>query len=134
MPEMRSEFRDTGANRAAAGLAIALRSNMPRAGWHKINPYVEDDYAEAEAEYRRETGLEPPVFGTAKFKVGNHWYLFDSARPHLRRALELDRPRGKRSAQAAYLAALLHADELHREHLAEAAPRAVGHPRANRTY
>lgn len=95
---------------------------MHRAGWHKINPYVDDDFADAEAEYRRETDQEPPVFGTVKLKIGGRWCLYDKIRPHLRAALELSKPRGRRSAPAIYLAALLHADELHREHVAAATP------------
>lgn len=103
-------------------LGEILRNPMPRAGWHKINPYQDDDFADAESEYHRDTEQEPPVSGTVKFRVGDKWHLYDLARPHLRRALELDRPLGHRSAQATYLAALLHADELHREHLAAAMP------------
>jgi hypothetical protein len=122
VPEMRPEFRDSGANRAAAGLARALRSNMARAGWHKIDAYQDDDFAEAESQYRKDTEQEMPVHGTVKFRIGDKWYLYDLARPHLRRALELHKPKGQRSLSAQYLAALLQADEFHREHLAEATP------------
>lgn len=96
---------------------------MQRAGWHKIDPYQEDSYAEAESQYRRETEQEPPVFGTVKLRIGQHWFMFDHIRPHLRDALELHKPKGKRSLGAQYLAALLHSDELHREHLVEATPK-----------
>lgn len=122
MPEVRSEFRDAGTNRACAGLARALRSNMGSAGWHKIDAYQDDDFAAAESQYRRDTEQESPVNGTAQFRLDGKQYLFDLTRPHLRAALELHLPPGKRSKPAQYLAALLHCDELHREHLVEATP------------
>ena len=96
---------------------------MPRAGWSRIDAYRDDDYAEAESQYKRDTEQEPPVFGTCKFRIGDRWYLFDTARPALRRALELHLPKGRRSLQAQYLASLLYADELHREHVTDAMPR-----------
>lgn len=96
---------------------------MTRAGWHKVNAFQDDDYAEAEGQYRRETEQEPPVFGTVKLRIGRHWYMYDHVRGPLREALELHKPKGKRSLGAQYLAALLHSDELHREHLVEATPK-----------
>lgn len=123
MPEVRPEFRDPRANRAATGLAIALRSDMMRAGWSRIDGLRDDDFERAESQYREDTEQEPPVFGTVKFRMGEKWYLFDTTRPALRRALELHKPKGKRSLQAQYLASLLHADELHREHVTDAMPK-----------
>lgn len=85
---------------------------MPRAGWARINPWVEDDFEAAEAEYRRAQDAEPPVHGTVQFRVGRHWYLFDQARPFVRAALELNLPKHRRSQAAVWLEVALRADTL----------------------
>lgn len=99
-------------DRIAQALAKALRGHMPRAGHIKVNPDITDAYEQAEAEYRREQGQEPPVFAIAKFRVLDRWYLYDEVRPHLRAALELHIPKGKRSTGAQWLQVVLHNDGL----------------------
>lgn len=98
--------------RIAEALAHALRGHMPRAGHVKVNPDISDAFEQAQAEYRREQELEPPVFAIAKFRVMAHWFMWDEARLHLRTALELHLPKGKRSTGAQWLAVVLHNDEL----------------------
>ena len=87
---------------------------MRPAGQRRINPWVTDEFERAEAEYRAAQDFEPPVHGTAKFRVHDQEYLFDQARPILRRALELNTRRSKRSNEAVWLEVALHADALDR--------------------
>ncbi len=85
---------------------------MPRAGWAATKGDGSDDYEEAETAYRRDTEREAPIFETAKLRVQDNWYMWDSVRPELRKALELHLPYGHRSPGAQWLEVLLHGDEL----------------------
>lgn len=81
-------------------LARALRGNMRRAGWYRINPDLEDQPSLG----------PPPVHAVAAFEVWGGTYLYDQVRPHLRAALELHVKESKRSSEAKWLASLLHQD------------------------
>lgn len=118
MLQVREEFRDSGANRIRARLARAvakgLRSYMPPLGPTRINPWLTDDFEAAEREYWAAQDREPPIHGTAKFRILNDWYSYDLARPVVRRALELHLRRSRRSNEAVWLENVLQKDEVDR--------------------
>ena len=115
MPELRAEFQDARIDRTRARLASAtlkaLRGHMTKAGQVRVNPWVSDEYEQAEREYRDAQEFDAPIYATAKFRIGAHWYLYDVARPVIRRALELGVRQSKRSSAAIYLEAALQGDE-----------------------
>lgn len=94
--------------RIVRSLAIAIRSAMPRAGWAEIDAYQDDDYAEAENQYRHDTEQEAPIFETSKLRAESHWYMWDEVRGPLRAALELHLPDNQRSSGAKSLESFLH--------------------------
>lgn len=109
----------------ALDLVHAIRGEMSRYGYAPINPYATDEYERAQAEYRREYDIEPPVFATSKLRLRGRWYLWDGVRVHLRAALELHRTEPDRSAQAVSLSELLyrhHLDDAIPQNLAAATP------------
>lgn len=91
-------------------LARALRGVMAKLGPVRVSPDATDAWESAEAEYRRLVDAEPPVHGSAKFRMHEQWYSYDAFRPHLRRALELHLPKRQRSDAAEWLAVTLRSE------------------------